>query len=68
MGSVVVAIGVRDDGKSREEVPGAKDGAVLVSVSGVPEGKTVTEQVLGRSSHAKLNLDLPITHGDRLGE
>lgn len=64
--SIVVAIGVKEDSQSSEEVFATKHGADLSLVFGVPEGKPIPKQVLPLTVDMELNHNLPVVHSDRL--
>ena len=61
MGAVMIAVGIRDDGKTGEVISVAEHGAHLHPVPGVPDGEPVAEQVLGGAAHSELNLQLPVS-------
>ena len=62
----MVAVRVRQDGESREVILRPEDFPRLHSVSGVPNGKPVSKQVLSCSRDLKLNLHLPVAGVDGL--
>ena len=63
VGSVVVAVGVADDGQTAEVVLAAEHGTEHVLLGGVPEDEAVAEQVLATAVNAELELHLPVGHG-----
>lgn len=66
MFSVVVAVGVKEDAQSSEEVLATKHGANLALLLRVPEGKSIAKQVLPLTVDLELNHHLPVMHSDWL--
>ena len=64
----MVAVGVGNDGQSREEVSGAEDWPGFIPVAGIPKGEAVPEEVFGGPADTELHLDLPIAHGNGLAK
>ena len=67
VGAIVIAVSISNDGQAGEEVPGSKDRPIFAPVSCVPECKPIAEEVFCCTGHTELHMDLPITHGYRLG-
>lgn len=63
--TIVIAIGVQNDGQSGEVILAAKDRPGLHALLCVPNGKSVAEQFSSLAVHLKANVHFPIAshHG-----
>lgn len=62
MRSVVIAVGIKDNGKTMEQILAAEDFAGFRVIFHVPNSHAISVEVLPFTVHFKVHLEVPVFH------